>query len=67
MNVVRYEHSLLWTWSVISGVRRQFPRGGQVSSQTSDVTHQPWGKCRRQDHSRGSRGHAPGKILQNYT
>jgi len=56
MNVVRYEHSLLWTWSVISGVRRQFPR--QVS---------PWGKCRRQDHSRGSRGHAPGKILQNYT
>jgi len=25
------------------------------------------GKCRRHDHSRGVRGHAPRKILQTYT
>jgi len=31
-----------------------------------DVTNQLWGKCRRHDHSRGSRGMSR-KILQNYT
>jgi len=35
-------------------------RGGQVSSQSCDVTNQL-----ETDHSRGVRGHAPGKILQN--
>jgi len=47
---------------VFSGVRRKFPRGGQFSSQSCDVTNQL-----QDDHSRGVRRHASGKILQNYT
>ena len=52
---------------VYSGVRRKFPRGGKVSSQSCDVTNQLYGTCRRHDYSKGVRGHASGKILQNYT
>jgi len=40
---------------------------GQVSSHSCDVTNQLQGKCRRHDISRGVRGRAPGKMLQNYT
>jgi len=42
-------------------------RGGKVSLQSCGVTNQLYGKCRRHDHSREVRGHAHGKILQNYT
>jgi len=52
---------------VSSGVRRKFPSGAQVLSQSCDVTNQLQGKCRRHYHSRGSGEHAPRKILLNYT
>jgi len=41
-----------------------FRGGGQVSSQSCDVTNQLQGKCRRHDHSRGVRGHTPGKFCK---
>jgi len=59
---------LMLGWTLVrSGVRRKFPRGGKVSSHSHDVTNQLQGNCRRHDHSRRFRGHALGKILQNYT
>ena len=47
-----------------SSVRRKFPRGeGKVSSQSCDVTNQ-LGECRRHDHYRVVRGHAPKKFCK---
>ena len=40
---------------------QKISEGGQVSPQLCDVTNQL-----SDHHSRGVRGHAPGKILQNY-
>jgi len=39
-------------------------RGGQVSSQSCDVTNQLQGKCRRHDHSRGVRGMPSGNFAK---
>ena len=41
-----------------SDVRRKFPRGAKVLSQSCDVKNQ-LGECRRHDHYRVVRGHAP--------
>ena len=44
--------------------KQKISRGGQVSSQSCDVTNQLKGKCRRQNHSRGIQRHAPGKVCK---
>ena len=47
-----------------SGVRRKFSRGAKVLSQSRDVTKELYGECRRHDHSRVVRGHAPEKFCK---
>jgi len=38
--LVLVEHRGVEHTTILSGVRRKFPRGGQVSSQSCDVTNQ---------------------------
>jgi len=43
---------------------QKISEGGQVSSQSCDVTNQLSGECRRHDHSRGSGGMPLGKFCK---
>jgi len=69
-NVIGRHNSLTWnleTEIVTSGVRRKFPRGGQ-SFVTIVWRHKSTlGEVPKARPFYRIRGHAPGKILQNYT
>ena len=54
---------VLLSIAAISGVRRKFPRGAKVSSQSREVTNQ-LGECQRHDHYRVVQGHAPEKFCK---
>ena len=47
-----------------SGIRRKFPRGVKVSSQSCDVTNKLNGECQRYSHSRVVQRHDLGKFCK---